>query len=94
MDLNGFYEDWDGEMVLSEVSRFKDESDFLEQAQKYFDYTRGYHVPVKKDSIEVLTVIVNEDEEWYSKKSAEKNGFEGRELTVYKVDFDYEKVNC
>lgn len=92
MELKGFYEDWDGEIVLSEVSRFKDENDFLKQAQKYFDYTRGYHVPVKENA-EVITIVVNEDEEWYTKNLAEKEGFEGRELTVYKVEFDYDKVN-
>lgn len=94
MDLKGFYEDWCGEIVLSEVSRFKDQEDFLEQAQKYFTYTRGFHVPAIKENIEIITIVVNEDEEWYSKKSAEEEGFVGRELLVYKVDFDYEKANC
>lgn len=93
MELKGFYEDWDGEIVLSEVSRFKDENDFLEQAQHYFDYTRGYHIPVNKDNVEVIAIVVNEDEEWYTKRLAEEEGFTGRELTVYKVDFDYDKTD-
>lgn len=93
MDLKGFYEDWDGEIVLSEVARFESESDFLKQAQNYFDYTRGYHVPVKEE-VEIITIVVNEDEEWYTKRLAEKEGFEGKELTVYKVEFDYDKANC
>lgn len=93
MNLEGFYENWDGDIVLSEVHRFKNEDDFLEKAQKYVDYTRSYHVPVIKHNVEIISIVVNEDEEWHSKMIAEEEGFKGRELTVYKVDLDWESVH-
>jgi hypothetical protein len=91
--LDIFYENWDGDMVLSETSNFINEEDFLEQARKYVNETRGYNVPVARENVEVVTIIVNDEGEWHSKMIAEEDNFKGRELTVYKTDLDWDSVN-
>lgn len=82
--IKGFFEDWDGEMVLSDIRNFKDEKDFLEQAEKYVKETRGYRVPVLEPSI---TEIKFNDEEWHP---ADDEDFEGEKITVYCSDLDWE----
>ncbi|AYP68294.1 hypothetical protein PQE75_gp185 [Bacillus phage vB_BcoS-136] len=91
--LDIFYENWDGDIVLSNIHNFKSEQDFLEQAQKYVDKTRGYHIPVITTNTELITIVVNEDGEWHSKNIADKKGFDGEEMLVYKADLDWESVN-
>ena len=61
MSIKGFFEDWDGKEILSDVRNFKDERDFVEQATKYVEKTRGYYVPLINV---VKTVIIFNDEEW------------------------------
>jgi hypothetical protein len=92
--LDIFYENWDGDIVLSETSNFTNEEDFLKQAQNYVNKTRGYHVPVIKENIELVSIVVNDEGEWYSKMVAEENDFEGKEITVYKTDLDWESVHA
>lgn len=82
----GFFEDWDGEMVLSDIRNYKDEHEFLEQAEKYVTETRGYRVPVLQPS--VMDIVFN-DEEW---KPADDPDFKGEKITVYVSDLDYENA--
>ena len=84
--IKGFFEDWDGEMVLSDVRNFKDEKDFLAQAEKYVKETRGYCVPVLEPSV---TEIKFNDEEWHPVDDDEEE-FEGEKITVYCSDLDWE----
>ena len=91
--LDIFYENWDGDIVLSEVTNFKNVDEFLEAAQNYVDKTRDYHVPVTKTNVEVVTIVVNDEGEWYSKMIADEEDFAGRELTVYKTDIDYDAIH-
>lgn len=91
--LDIFYENWDGDIVLSNIHNFKNEQDFLKQAQNYLDKTRGYHVPIITHNIERIAIVVNEDGEWHSKNIADEEGFDGEEMLVYKVDLDWESVN-
>lgn len=86
MAVKGFFEDWDGEMVLSDVRNYKDESDFLEQAEKYVTMTRGYRVPVLKPKV---TEIKFNGEEW---SFDDVEDFEGDEITVYYSDLDWENT--
>jgi hypothetical protein len=86
--LEIFYQDYDGEMVLSGISNFKDEKDFLNQAQQYINATITYHVPLVESDVKVITVIVNDEGEW----SSDLTAFEGKELTVYIVDLDWENA--
>ncbi len=86
--LDIFYQDYDGEMVLSGVSNFTDEKDFLNQARQYVNKTIGYHVPLMGNNMEHITIIVNDEGEW----SSELTAFEGKELEVYKVDLDWENA--
>lgn len=86
MTIKGFFEDYDGEMVLSDVRNYKDSKDFLEQAEKYVEQTRGYHVPVLEP---VKTEIVFDDEEWQNADTATING---KKITVYKSDLDWENA--
>lgn len=93
--IKGFFEDWDGEEVLSDVRNFKDERDFVEQATKYVEETRGYHVPLINV---VKTVIIFNDEEWRYKddvdlwSEVEEERFIGKELLVYKAELDYGSI--
>ena len=91
--LDIFYENWDGDMVLSNIHNFENEQDFLKQAQKYVDKTRGYHVPVIAHNIERITIVVNDDGEWHGKNIADEERFDGEEMLVYKVNLDWESVN-
>ncbi|WP_051957233.1 hypothetical protein [Bacillus sp. UNC322MFChir4.1] len=84
--IKGFFEDGDGEMVLSDIRNFKDEKDFLEQAEKYVTETRSYRVPVLEPSV---TDIVFNDEEW---KPADDPDLEGEKITVYCSDLDYDNA--
>jgi hypothetical protein len=91
--LDIFYQDYDGEMVLSGVNNFANEQDFLNQAQLYVDATVVCHVPLIKTNVEVVTIVVNDEGEWYSKMIADEEGFEGKELEAYKVDIDWESAD-
>lgn len=82
--IPGFFEDGDGEVVLSDVRNFLNEEDFLRKAEQYVKDTRGYRVPVLKPSI---TDIKFNDDEW---KNADEPEFEGEKLTVYAASLDYE----
>lgn len=88
--LDIFYQDYDGEMVLSRVTNFTDEKDFLNQAQQYVNATITQDVPLVSTNVEVITIVANNDGEWYSKVIVEKGAFEGEELEVYKVDIDWD----
>lgn len=90
--LEIFYQDYDGEMVLSATTHFEDEKDFLNQAQQYVNTTISYHVPVTTSSVEIITIVVNDEGEWTSEVTADRQGFEGKELVVYKVDLDWENA--
>ncbi|MGM7720618.1 hypothetical protein [Metabacillus sp. Hm71] len=92
-ELNKFLEDWDGEIVLSDIRNFKDENDFLEQAEKYVKETRGYKVPLFKPLL--MEIVYNGDvydECWQSKSYAQKTGFKGEVITVYKSTLDYDNA--
>ena len=95
MSIKGFFEDSYGEEVLSDVRNFKDEKDFLEQATKYVEKTRGYHVPLINV---VKTVIIFNDDEWRYKddmvlwNEVEEEKFIGEELVVYKAELGYESI--
>lgn len=92
MTIQGFMEDWDEEIVLSDIRNFKDEKDFVEQAEKYVKETRGYRVPLFAPI--VMEVVYNgENEEcWATKNYALKTGFEGETITVYKSTLDYDNA--
>ncbi|CAM3638794.1 hypothetical protein [Mesobacillus zeae] len=92
MTVHGFMEDWDGEIVLSDIHNFKDENDFSEQAEKYVKETRGYRVPLFPPV--VMDIVYNgENEEcWSSKNYALKTGFEGEIITVYRSTLDYDNA--
>lgn len=90
MPVNGFMEDWDGEVVLSDIRNFKSENDFVQQAQIYIDETRGYHVPIMQPT--TINIVYNGDLEecWMEKKGAIQQGFEGETITVFKSNIDWE----
>ncbi|WP_148359640.1 hypothetical protein [Peribacillus simplex] len=88
MPVKGFFEDWDGEIVLSDVRNFKDAKDFLEKAEEYVKETRGYRVPVLNPTIDE---IVFNDEEWFPADTAENEGFEGEKITVFASDINWGK---
>ncbi|MEK3909648.1 hypothetical protein [Oceanobacillus sp. FSL W7-1309] len=93
MAIEGFMEDWDGEMVLSDIRNFKDENDFLEQAEKYVKETRGNRVPILEPQL--MNVVYNSENDehcWMAKKYAERSSFEGETITVYKSDIDYQNA--
>lgn len=85
--VKGFFEDYDGEMVLSDIRNFKNEDDFVEKAEDYVKETRGYRVPVLSPSI---TEIIFNDEEW---RNADADEFEGEKITVYVSDLDWDKAD-
>jgi hypothetical protein len=93
--IKGFFENWNGTEVLSDVRNFKDEKDFLKQATKYVGETRGCYVPLINV---VKTVIIFNDEEWKYKddmvlwNEVEEEKFIGEELVVYKAELDYESI--
>ncbi|MCR2823622.1 hypothetical protein [Lederbergia panacisoli] len=78
------------EMVLSEVINFLDVDEFLNQASNDVDKTSNYVVPLIKETLTTIKIVVNDDGEWYGEAVAKSEGFEGCTLTVYKVDLDYE----
>jgi hypothetical protein len=84
MEIKGFFEDYDGEIVLGDIRSFKDEQDFIAQAEKYVKETRGYRVPVLQPQV---TEIKFDDEEW---KPADDPDFEGEKITVYCSELDFE----
>lgn len=84
MTIKGFFEEYDGEIVLGDVRNFKDEKDFIEQAEKYVKETRGYRVPVLQPQV---TDIKFNDEEW---QPADVEDFDGEKITVYCSELDYE----
>lgn len=88
--LDIFYQDYDGEMVLSEVANFTDEKDFLNQAQQYVNSTITQDVPLVSTKVEVVSIVANNEGEWHSKMIADEIAFEGEELEVYKVDIDWD----
>lgn len=92
MTVKGFMEDWDGEMVLSDIRNFENEQDFLKQAEEYVTETRGYKVQVLQPSL--MDIMFNSDREdcWMEVTDAEKAGYEGQRITVYKADLDYENA--
>ncbi len=93
MSVEGFMEDWDGEIVLSDIRNFKDENDFLEKAEKYVEETRGYKVPLfKPTKIEVVYNPDNDEHCWMGKIFAERANFEGETITVYKSVLDYDSI--
>ncbi|HHB1882723.1 TPA: hypothetical protein ACOQ34_005286 [Bacillus cereus] len=79
-----FLEDWDGEIVLSDIRNFKDEKEFLEEAEKYILENRGYRIPVLQPKI---TSVIVGNEEW---KPADDPFIEGQKITVYCSDLDLE----
>ena len=91
--IKGFFEDYDGEMVLSDIRNFKDDKDFMEQAQKYVDETRGQHMPLSEPV--VLSIIYNNEgaeDCWKTKSDAEKINFHGEEITVYQSAINNEPI--
>jgi hypothetical protein len=88
MPVKGFFEDYDGEIVLSDIRNFNNESEFVEQAEKYVQETRGYYVPTVRASLNITDIVFN-DEEW---KPADDPDFEGEKLTVYVIGLDYENA--
>jgi hypothetical protein len=84
----GFYEDWDGAIILQEVSSFESKVEFMEKAHKYVKHTRGYTVPVLEPV--VVDIVVTSDGDWITAEHAEEHGFKGKTLTVYKSDLDWE----
>jgi len=88
--LEIFYQDEDGEMVLSGVNNFIDEKDFLNQSQQYVNATITHDVPLVSTNVEVITIVVNDEGEWSSNLT--DTDFEGKELVVYKVDIDWDKI--
>jgi len=85
MSVKGFMEDWDGEIVISDVRNYKDANDFLEQATKYASETRGYKVPLSEP--EIMTVFYNDENDEQSWST--NNEFNGEELSVYKSVMGY-----
>lgn len=77
MTLKGFFEDWDGEIVLSDIRNYKSAEEFVERAKEYVEETRGHRIPVFPPT---LTDIKYNDEEWQPADVAE---FEGTVITVY-----------
>ncbi|MFZ7936239.1 hypothetical protein ACO1D2_11655 [Bacillus thuringiensis] len=82
--IKGFLEDYDGLIVLSDIRNFKDEKEFVEQAEKYIVENRGYRIPVLQPQV---TDIIVGDEEW---KPADDPDIEGEKITVYCSDLDWE----
>ncbi|MGG0889923.1 hypothetical protein [Cytobacillus horneckiae] len=83
--LKGFFECWDGEMVLSDIRNFKDEADFIQRAQDYVSETRGQKIPLSEPTLSVIKI---NDEEWANVDVAE---FEGEVITVFVSDIEWEK---
>ncbi|RIJ63621.1 hypothetical protein [Rummeliibacillus sp. POC4] len=92
MTVKGFMEDWDGEIILSDTHNFKDDKDFIKQAEDYVKTTRGYKVPVLPPTL--LEIVYNGEQEecWASKSYAMKTGFDGETLTVYRSDLDWDNA--
>ena len=72
-----FFEDYNGDVILSDINNFKDEKDFVEQAEAYLLENRGYFIPVTPPTVEDILVG---DEEW---KPGDDDDFEGEKMTVY-----------
>lgn len=84
--VEGFFEDYDGEEVLSDIRNFKDETDFKQQASKYVEATRGY----KCDLSDVTkTKIIFSGEEWMYELTAEDEEFSGKQIEVYHSEIIY-----
>lgn len=75
--VKGFFEDYDGQTILSDVRNFKSKKEFVEQAEKYLlENQWGEKIVVKAHVTEILVG----EEEW---KPADDPDFEGEEITVY-----------
>ncbi|MBJ8030708.1 hypothetical protein [Bacillus cereus group sp. N21] len=75
--VQGFFEDYDGQIILSDVRNFKSKKEFVEQAEKYLLENKSCQETVIKPH--VTNILVGE-EEW---KPADDPDFEGEEITVY-----------
>lgn len=82
--IKGFLEDYDGLNVLSDIRNFKDEKEFVEQAEKYILENRGHRIPVLTPQV---TDIIVGDEEW---KPGDDPDIEGEKITVYCSYLDWE----
>jgi hypothetical protein len=72
-----FFEDYDGQTILSDVRNFKSKKEFVEQAEKYLLENKWNEKIVVKAHV---TEILVGEEEW---KPADDPDFEGEEITVY-----------
>jgi hypothetical protein len=84
MSVKGFFEDYDGDIVLGDIRSFNDKQDFVEQAERYVAETRGYRVPLLEPTVEDIKF---NDEDW---KPADDPDFEGEKITVYVSGLDYD----
>ncbi|EOA3906178.1 MULTISPECIES: hypothetical protein [Bacillus cereus group] len=84
MTIKCFFEDYDGEIVLSDVRNFKDADDFVKQAETYVAETRGFRIPILQPTV---TDILVGEEEW---KPEDDPDFEGKKITVYCSVIDQE----
>ncbi|MDP7980118.1 hypothetical protein [Bacillus multifaciens] len=75
--VQGFFEDYDGQIILSDVRNFKSKKEFVEQAEKYLLENKGCRETVIKPHV---TEIIVGEEEW---KPADDPDFDGEEITVY-----------
>ncbi|MED1023335.1 hypothetical protein [Bacillus mycoides] len=75
-----FLEDYDGQIILSDVRNFKNKKEFVEQAEKNLSENKGYPVTVFQP---YTTNIIVGEEEW---KIVDEPGFKGEETTVYCAD--------
>lgn len=82
-----FFEDYDGDIILSDINNFKDEKDFVEQAEAFLLENRGYRIPVTSTAVE--DILVGE-EEW---KPGDDDDFEGEKMTVYAAVLDYDNAD-
>ncbi|HDX9530180.1 TPA: hypothetical protein ROX84_005487 [Bacillus thuringiensis] len=84
MTVKCFFEDYDGEIVLSDVRNFKDADDFVKQAETHVAETRGFRIPILQPTV---TDILVGEEEW---KPDDDSDFEGKKITVYCSVIDQE----
>lgn len=84
--VKGFLEDYDGQIILSDVRNFKSKKDFIEQAEKYLLKNKGCRIKVLHPCV---TEILVGEEEW---KPADDSDFKGKEITVYCADLDFESA--
>lgn len=86
--IKGFFEDWEGEIVLSDTKNYESAQEFLKKAQEYVKDTRDEFYPIG-ENYRVRDILVSDDCWRYVDDSKEGSNI-GKKIEVYETDILYD----